>query len=432
MESTNLEFIIPNIDVFEIQEHSSFKEEHIDYIRSLNLKLKNTDYEGTPQYLGITPDLKASYYIGADWLNDTKAVVVTPKMPNIDFIEMYLCALRFAPSAEYFSKFYCIDFEKPAIKTHALNSPLTPLLILHFLSVLQRLIKIGLKKGYVYKEENLKSKIRGKILITQNIRKNIIIKREERLYCKFQEYTVDIPENRLLKKALIFANRAICSFDSFQHHTKLSDIKRQMNNLLLTFENVSEDIEVNQVKKIATNKLYKDYSEATRLAQMILRKFDYSIKNITEVQESTPPFWIDMSRLYEVYVYSLLEATYPGQVIFQENGHYCTAVDFLKPDEKLIMDTKYKPDYSTSNAYIINDIREISGYARDEKILKTLGITNNEFTPPCLIIYPDNINNSSTSLNNKNFVQNQTLISQSHSIKTFRKFYKIGISLPIK
>lgn len=432
MEDNNIEIIIPDIDVFEIQEHRSFKEEHIDYIRSLNLEFRETEYEGTPQYLGITPDLNASYFIGADWLTDTKAVVVTPKMPNIDFIEMYLCALRFAPSASYFSKFYCIDFDKPTINTHVLHNLLTPLLILHYLSVLQHLIKIGLRKGYVYKEENLKSKIRGKILVTQNIRKNVLIKREERLYCKFQEYTVDIPENRLLKKALVFANRVVCGFESFQHHTKLSDIKRQINNLLLAFDDVSEDIEVYQVNKIKTNKLYKNYNEAIRLSKMILRNFDYSIKNIKENQESTPPFWIDMSRLYEVYVYSLLEEAFPGEIKFQENGHCQTSVDFMKPNERLIMDTKYKLHYNTSNAHI-NDIREISGYARDENILKTLGINKNEeFVPPCLIIYPDNIDVPATINANKGFIKSQNLLSQSVPIKSFRKFYKMSISLPIK
>lgn len=427
MENCN----ITEINVFEIQEHTSFKEEHINYIKSLDLEFKLTDYEGVPKYLGITPDLCASYYIGADWLNDTKAVVVTPKMPNIDFIEMYLCALRFTPSAKYFSQFYGIDFDKPTIKTHSIHNLLTPLLILHFLSILQHLTGTGLKKGYIYKEENLKSKIRGKLQVTQNIRKNIIIKREERLYCKFQEYTTDIPENRLLKKALLFANRVICSFESFQYHAKLSEVRKQINNLLLAFNNVSEDIEVYQVNKIATNKLYKDYSEAIRLAKMILRKFDFSIKNIKEDQESTPPFWIDMSRLYEVYVYNLLESTYPGQIKFQENGYCNTAVDFLKPNEKLIIDTKYKPRYNISNAYIIDDIREISGYARDEKILKILGINNNEeFVPPCLIIYPDKTDEAPTI--NKGFIKELTLISQSKPIKSFRKFYKLNISLPIK
>ena len=79
-----------------------------------------------------------------------------------------------------------------------------------------------------------------------------------------------------------------------------------------------------------------------------------------------------MSRLYEVYVYGLLEKAYPGKIKFQVKGHYRTAIDFLKMDEKLIMDTKYKPYYDISNSGIIDDIREISGYARDENILKEL------------------------------------------------------------
>ena len=104
----------------------------------------------------------------------------------------------------------------------------------------------------------------------------------------------------------------------------------------------------------------------------------------------------------------------------------------MKPNERLIMDTKYKLHYNTSNAHI-NDIREISGYARDENILKTLGINKNEeFVPPCLIIYPDNIDVPATINANKGFIKSQNLLSQSVPIKSFRKFYKMSISLPIK
>ena len=47
------------------------------------------------------------------------------------------------------------------------------------------------------------------------IQKNVCTQREDRAYCKFQEYTEDTPENRLLKKALVFANRAIQGYKSF-------------------------------------------------------------------------------------------------------------------------------------------------------------------------------------------------------------------------
>ena len=143
-----------------------------------------------------------------------------------------------------------------------------------------------------------------------------------------------------------------------------------------------------------------------------------------------------------MWVYSQLEKAYPGQIQFQVKGHCGTAVDFIKKDECLIMDAKYKPHYDYSNRGIIDDIREISGYARDTKILKALNADEQEIK--CLIIYPEplvfiqDIDNSEEdtyyALSDEckeinNF--DGDLIPISSKIKMFRNFYKICVTLPV-
>lgn len=175
------------------------------YIASLNLDFKEPDYEGEPKYLGITPDMRANYYIGADWLTAEKAIVITPKMPDIDYVRMFMAALRFAPSASYFSKFYGINCSGKKIESEKLDGILTPLLLIHFLSAVNKLLEKGLKKGYVDQEENLQSKIKGKVMMSKQYSKNIANHRPDRIMCCYHEYSADIPENRLIKKALLFA-----------------------------------------------------------------------------------------------------------------------------------------------------------------------------------------------------------------------------------
>ena len=133
-----------------------------------------------------------------------------------------------------------------------------------------------------------------------------------------------------------------------------------------------------------------------------------------------------MSRLYEVYVYGLLQRAYPGQIEFQVDGHYKTAVDFIKLDENLIMDTKYKPRYDFSHSGIIDDIREISGYARDELILGRFDYAESNIVPDCLIIYPKMDN----CLTITTFSEGKPLIPVSTPIKGFKKFYKICVPVP--
>ena len=93
--------------------------------------------------------------------SNSKAVVVTPKIPDIDFSSMLLRVLNFSPSESYFSKFYGIELDKPLIKCNTLNNQLTPLLIVHYLYLIERILKKGLKKGYKIRDDNLKSKIKG-------------------------------------------------------------------------------------------------------------------------------------------------------------------------------------------------------------------------------------------------------------------------------
>ena len=126
---------------------------------------------------------------------------------NIDFVEMFITALAVDsdPEVNYFSRCYGIDFDSHKITVDKNLCQVTPLILLHYVTLLEKLVKRGLKKGYVNQEENLNSKIRGRIYVPAHVQQNVCTQREDRAYCRFQEYTEDIPENRLLKKALYFA-----------------------------------------------------------------------------------------------------------------------------------------------------------------------------------------------------------------------------------
>ena len=415
--------------------------------------IKDVDFLGIFNDGGVP---KAHYYIGASWfIEDKCAFVVKPKV-EVDYIKLFMTALELNSENEaaYFSNYYYIDFEKPAIKTNALDYVITPLLILHYISLLRHLVSRGLKKGYVVREENLQSKIRGRILLQRHLTKNVFAKREDRVFCRFQEFTEDIPENRILKKALSFSIRFINQLPSFKSH--LQELTPHLSMIGSAFENVSEDVTIAQVAKVNAGKIFRHYESAIKVAKLILRHFDYSIDNASETAQSVRPFCIDMPRLYEMYVLSLLRKAYGDQIKFQVKGAHKTQVDYIKKseNEKLIIDAKYKPHYSEGNKGILDDIREISGYARDEKILKVLGWKPEEesakgnYFPKCLIIYPDSStrfkwekgDDSAEKDEEKitemigDFPKEKILSEASHykKIPGFEDFYKIAVPLPMK
>lgn len=418
-------------------------------------------------HLGINGNLQTSYYIGAGWLKiDGEKPIpfqVVPKDLNnsdssscsTDFISMFVTALNVSSlhEAKYFSNYYSIDVDAPSIALPQNQENLiTPLLLLHYLSLLVQLTKSGLRKGYLMREENLQSKVRGRILFQSHLKKNILNKREDRVFCRYQEFTVDIPENRLLKKALGLAKDSLLGIPSLKKNVS-DEIFQNISTLESTFENVSAEVNVSQVKSISDSKLFKHYVEAIKVAKRILRYFDYDIEtgSTNRNDHSIQPYCIDMSRLYEMYVFHKLNEAYPGKIKFQVEGRHKTQVDYVKTDEKIILDAKYKPRYEKGNRGIVDDVREISGYARDRKILDALGWGKcsvegemGKLFPDCVIVYPviqveenddgetpDAIAEDKCSCTNF-FDKNASIISQSDEIKAFEGFYKIAVPLPVK
>ena len=168
-----------------------------------------------------------------------EALVVTTKrgMEEIDFLTMFMTCFSSDLSVESFAEIYNIDCEAPVIHAPSLKGVLSPLIVLHFLGIVSR-IK-SLKKGYVHYSENLK-KVKGHIQVMKNERKNIASKRFDRVFCDFDEYTVDIPENRLIKKALLFSSQILRTIT--QNHSIGNKAKLMLSKSLALFENVSDEV----------------------------------------------------------------------------------------------------------------------------------------------------------------------------------------------
>lgn len=359
--------------------------------------------------------------------NGSIALIVTPKrgMNNIDFLGMFMTCFSSNLALDSFSEIYKIDLDKPQVLAPALNSIVSPLIIVHFLSVINR-IK-SLKKGYVHQQENLK-KVKGHIKILKNERLNIAIKRYERIFCEYDEYSIDIPENRLLKKALLFSQALV---NRMSHsHRSYPRIKLLIAKALKKFENVSDDVEMKAVGQLRSHKLFSEYSEAIRLAKVILKHFDYSINKVGTTDNKVTPFILDMSLLYEHYVYGLLYEAYQEKITYQFKGN-TGYPDFLYTSGtfKAILDSKYIPKYER-HSLDTYAIRQLSGYSRDLSILKRLGYKNIEESSlipsiPCVIIYP-----SETKGNHNPFMNISLEKLCTKPLRGLSLFYKFEVPVP--
>lgn len=402
------------MSVIQLQEHGqlpvSKKEDKYDRLELVEW-CKRTDFLPEAYY--------ASYKIGAEWIDEQESLIVTTKhkMEQIDFVRMFMTCFTSDLSLASFSTIYEIYIDKPSIKAPALQSVVSPLLVLHFLGAVSRIKE--LKKGYVSRSENLK-KVKGRISILKNERQNIAIRRYDRVFCEYDEYSADIPENRLIKKALLFSQRLLQGLNE----RSAAVAKLRLNKSLALFREVSDKVEIKQVKRLRAHKLFTNYNEAIRLAKLILRLFDYNISKVGSHEGKVVPFWLDMSLLYEHYVYGLLHEAYRERITYQFKGK-TGFPDFLykSKEYKAILDTKYIPKYE--NKSLDKDVvRQLSGYGRDLRILTHLEYK--DASPiPCIIIYP-----KEGKRKNNPFLGNNLRMLCGESLKDLLEFYKIEVSLP--
>ena len=376
--------------------------------------------------------LQAGYYIGALWLvKHQKFVYIEPKMnkkqiaegspaqeewAEIDYLKMLLSITGLDPKdTQDLIKIY---WDEPPITIEQQKDTLTPFLMVQFLLLLKRIVCKGLKKSYYTVEENLNNRIKGKIQLAKHLEQNVFKNKLTAHVCRYQEFGMDSLENRFLKKVLQF----IISFKN-THANYFAGNDKSICELITYcspyFELISEEIDVENLKKLTPNTFFKEYEEAIRIGQHILKRFSYNITETTQQKVAIPPFWIDMPKLFELYVYKKLQEQFGGreEVLYHFIADY-TELDFLlnTPEYKMVIDAKYKPIYEDSR--VIDDIRQVSGYARLEAVYNEFKIEENKLID-CLIIYPSLEENKEL-----NFKKLDT-------IKNYAKIYKQGISIPL-
>ena len=396
------------------------------------------DRQGNPVYpfqIKRTNDeevcLQAGYYIGALWLvKHHKFVYIEPKMnkkqiaegsssqeewAEIDYLKMLLSITGLDPKdTQDLIKIY---WDEPPITIEQQKDTLTPFLMVQFLLLLKRIVRKGLKKSYYTVEENLNSRIKGKIQLAKHLKQNVFKNKLTAHVCRYQEFGMDNLENRFLKKVLQF----IISFKN-THANYFAGNDKSIRELITYcspyFELISEEINIENLKKLTTNTFFKEYEEAIRIGKHILKRFSYNITETTQQKVTIPPFCIDMPKLFELYVYKKLQKQFGREAVTYHLTADYTELDFLlnTPEYKMVIDAKYKPIYEDSR--VIDDIRQVSGYARLERVYQKLGLKDSNELIDCLIIYPSLDEDTNFNLKDK-------------KIAGYRNIYKQSISIPL-
>jgi 5-methylcytosine-specific restriction enzyme subunit McrC len=199
-------------------------------------------------------------------------------------------------------------------------------------------IKQGLHRSYVEREENLPL-VRGRIDFTQDMRLNTILR--HRKYCRFAEFTWDIPENQILRQVLHLLAGAQFSRATRVRLGQLEDALAELTPTMFPS---------GAIDRFHYHRFNDDYRHLHQLCQLFLEGASLS-EELGVVDFRT--FLVDMNALFEKFIAQVLtEAVRAGILIErQTNAHLdLTRKVLMRPDivvwrsgaVRLVADTKYK------------------------------------------------------------------------------------------
>jgi 5-methylcytosine-specific restriction endonuclease McrBC regulatory subunit McrC len=300
--------------------------------------------------------LKLSHFSGAVWIrepgSDTCGVplVVAPKIENLDSVQLWLDVATSPLYSEKLSEsiFEC-DPDKPLIEGVALPD-VSLLQIAVYLKELARFCQRDLRQGFLRTRENLVGRVKGRILIEENIRCNTVVGRADRVVCEYAQMTLDTDANRILKAALTRCYRYLSRTEG--RYPQLTIWSRQCEAALSDVSNFT--VCDADFRKIRYSGLMQRYRKPHKLAKMILKRLRTDAQGeILESPSVTVPFFINMWALFELYVGVILEKTgiqfipqkpvpFPFKTDRGKSGSVTIKPDYYAEDAGIVADAKYK------------------------------------------------------------------------------------------
>ena len=146
--------------------------------------------------------LRPGNFIGAVRIGDCFLQVRSKfQKPEMDYMAMFLRCADHPQVGEHMQN--CLHFWPEESLIEVDNAPdFCGLIAAAFLRELNDLCAHRLRRNFVREEANLVGKAKGKILSAENIRRNLLRGRAERVFCAYQSVSDDILENRILRAAL--------------------------------------------------------------------------------------------------------------------------------------------------------------------------------------------------------------------------------------
>ena len=333
-------------------------------------------------------------FIGMVWIGegDSRAVLrADPKFAGMDYIRMY-CECAEDPKVS--DNLHCLHLGEGDLIDAPDSEDFSLLIAVAYLRELKVLCSRHLRRHFLRERQNFAGKVKGKILAGENLRRNVLRCRPDRVYCEYQSVSDDILENRILRAALERAARYVASnkinTDSIQK--ELPRVQEWIRLCRSRLCGVSiAPIRPRDFAAARKRGVFAHYARPLQLAKAVLRQLGFNPQ--TELNESakTPPYAINSEKLFESFAELKLRERYKNlQVQGATNGGEEFSVkvipDFYVPlqdDIAHILDAKYK---AFGGQPLEGDMYQVVAYSQHKALLEKIGFKTDETPAPKNII----------------------------------------------
>lgn len=254
----------------------------------------------------------------------------------------------------------CRKIKVDSVSEASLNKRYYSLLELYFDLFLDEVIVLlrnGLIKKYHFQSSN-STALKGCIRFNKNIQQNLI--HQERFYTTHQVYDYEHAVNQILLRALNILSKIVTN----------GNIKDRIARIRLDFPEIKEiEITKTHFDNIKESRKTLAYNEALKIAKMIILNYSPDIKN---GQENMLALLFDMNKLWEEYVFRMLQRNKPADIdVFFQNSQLFWENKTIRPDiivnkkqgeksETYVIDTKWKIiDYRSPSD---DDLKQMYAY----------------------------------------------------------------------
>ena len=369
----------PRTGMFALPEHTFDQlEQFILSSRDANSGAEPLELMSLSARPGLGKVITAKNYVGVITTKDGTEIEILPKLTlaedNSDQAvrKVFLTMLRTVQEAPFKT------FRTAHLNTSRMR--LLDLFVRMFLDEAHRLIGRGLKSDYTVKQDN-ETYVCGKIVFSEHIRRNLL--HRERIFVEYDVFSVDCPENRLVKSTALYLQR---------HTTELQN-RKDLRIVLSVMEQVPVSQNVEQdFQRCGPSRSMADYQRLLELCRVFLQG-----KNFTAFSggQAALALLFPMERIFESYVAAVLRRYLDPKeyrVHVQAKGKYLFELPkkrfALRPDlviedlnsgAQTILDTKWKllspqwHNYGISQA----DMYQMYAYQKEYQAKQTV------------LLYPD-------------------------------------------